>query len=88
MIEGMGQRGVHARMGQIMSRGDLVHALAEPFLPNSEMEKAHAKTQRIGWDCVIGEEAQRHSRGEPNVPSSEIITTSFPPSSLRLCPFA
>jgi hypothetical protein len=33
-------------MGQIMSRGDLVHALAEPFMPNSEMEKAHAKTPR------------------------------------------
>jgi hypothetical protein len=46
MIEGVGQRGVNARMGQIMSRGDLVHALAEPFMPNSEMEKAHAKTPR------------------------------------------
>jgi hypothetical protein len=33
-------------------------------------------------------EAQKHSRGEPNVPSPAIITSALSASSLRLCFFA
>jgi len=49
MIEGVGQRGVDARMGQIMSRGDLVHALAEPFRPDGNVLNRDPMTSDPGF---------------------------------------